>query len=154
MKKTLALIVLIVGVSCSNQKLFNPADYFSVIFGTFCGECNGMCFQGYLIKSDRIYKIELPNDDFEQINIDTIKKKELIDRSESAKIRDVARLLPCNIENYNEIIGNPDKQDQCGISILMVSKNKTKKIRIDNDKQKCPASLHNFIDAVKNLKLL
>lgn len=152
--KPFAILLMLMGFACTNFSTFDRTDYDSIAFGTYCGECNGQCFQGYYLKNDNVYRIGLPDNNLENVNFDTISDKTQLDKTESEKIQAILKLLPGNIESYNKTIGNPDNQDQCGISLFLDHKSHQTKIQIDMDKRNCPAKLSKFIEAVSSLKLL
>jgi len=142
-------------LACNSQIKDNNKNCNFVSFGLYCGECHGKCFQGYYFKNDTVYKIALSyGSDIESINIDTLKDKIILDKKDSKKINSILNLLPENIDQEKEKIGNPDDHDQCGIEVFKQSKNNKKRIFIDTDKSKCPKKYHDFIDAVVSLNLL
>ena len=157
MKKYLLVIIVFFGLTCKSPNGFERKDYNSVTFGLYCEECSGDCFQGFYFKNENAYKISLSFTDFSNIafiDLDTLSDKKALGSVEKEKLNNILRLLPKDIEQEKEIIGNPDNHDQCGIMIYLKTTKLSKRFFIDTDKDKCPKRFHNFIDSVNDLKLL
>ena|GEM_PF-6519977 len=136
--------LILILFSCQNN--FKEDE---IVLGMYCGECKGMCFQGYIIKDDSVYKFSAKsNTQLENMT------KRLVSQMEANKIKNLISRLPSNMSAYPKTIGCPDCRDQCGILLQTSIDGKTRTFFIDPDVNKQPKELQDFVSRVKELNLL
>lgn len=131
--------------ACQNVKQEN----YSIIIGFCCGECEGKCFQGYLISNDSVFKISGKYCD----RIDRLNKV-AADQNESIRVKEVLNSLPADFRKYEGTIGLPDTRDQCAVYLSFYNGYRWNKVIIDPDKNRHPEDLNRFVDKIQDLKLL
>lgn len=142
MNKIHYFLVIIILFGCTNLIGQHHSD--PIIIGTYCGECEGQCFQGFYISGDSIYRISASYID----KIDLTKKEIVLDTNIIKKILNIKSLIPSDLNKYSHVIGEPDSRDQCGIYIKSINKITTKEILIDPDK---PSDFKDFSVEIQKL---
>ena len=139
----LILIGLILSITLSCQKETpeaNNSNY--LIFGQYYGMCFGeTCVETFKLTNGAVYEDQ--NDEYPCQNL----RFTLLNYDKFDKVRDLS--IPEELLNDpTEVFGCPDCADGGGLFIQYSDNGVTKSWRIDQDKNRVPTYLHDFIDDV------
>jgi hypothetical protein len=139
---TFTLVVLTL-LSCGLRIDSEKED---TIIGVYCGMCQGSCFQGYSITNDSVSSVSAKYYD----KLDSTSRVR-VSPEEEKKVRDLLKLLPADINEYERKYGCPDCHDQCGVYISLKSEGTEKIILIDPVEGKHPKELAPFVLGIRSL---
>jgi len=141
------VILALVFSACSKEENISPRkDY--TIFGHFYGECFGEeCIEIFKIQHESLY--EDTNDYYPFADNCYHGEYIMLEEEKFAKVKDLPTLIPHEIYNEENVIGEPDAGDWGGIFLETSINGEVRYWKIDMMKENLPEYLHEFVDTIK-----